>query len=223
MKKTKKVLLVCMAAAFTLAMSLSVCGCSKGYTLDKDDSILTEWGTRVQYKIDSSWDTLGPSDSSFSSSADYYTKDLYLHISLEDTEDSLYEYSSKSTYADWVDSEEEFLSQTPEEQAEQLGGDPEYPDLSDPDNYPQYSNASINEVGTITADGNEFRVYKVSYTATYSDSYYLEAHEKNPDFEQVQDTEMYYALLKDGDHDVEIIATSEGLLNDFMKTLEISW
>ena len=66
-------------------------------------------------------------------------------------------------------------------------------------------------------------VSKMKYTSTYSDSRAAEFRESNPDFEKTQSSTTYYAVIKDGSHDMEITAGSEKLLRDFLGTCTIKW
>ena len=230
MKKSKRVSIV-VAVVLAAIAALAISGCSN-YKLDKDGSLKTEWGTVFQYKVDSNWtedrnDALN--DDGVASV--YYSSEggeEFIDIFIENTDDGSYQYSSDSTYADWLSCQEETYSASAADQAdwyEENFSDSSYydPEQADPNNYPDFTNYSMTEENPITADDMEFRVYKMEYTSTYSDSEYAEIKEKNPDFKQSTDNVIYYAILKDGEHDVEIATSDRKLLKNFMKTLEISW
>lgn len=210
---------------------LTFCGCSATPNLSKDASLRTEWGTVLQYKINSDWHTV--SDYSSDSQASIYyaneeSKDT-LSIEVDNTNSSVYKYSSASTFGDYLDLQEEYFSQTAEQQARSYKDYNSHSsssiDLSKAENHPDYSDYSISEIKKEKIDGVEFRIYKQSYTATYSDSYVQTIHQNNPDsnFQKIQHATKYLALVKDGRHDLEITANNEALLNAFLETLSVRW
>ena len=218
---------------------ICIAGCSSiTYRLDRDKSLTTSWGSVFQYKIDSRWSE--PEWSSKVSNDDNFASALYssdneddwlgVSIHAQNPNGSLTKYSSTSTYGDWIDSQEKNYSQTAEEQAawhkehisKYTSSDPA---LDDPNHYPDYKDFSLNQIGDRTINGAEFRLYKMEYTLSYSEKAYATLKEKNPGTSTPQQQRMteFYAIVKDGSHDVEINTTNSQLLNDFLNTLQIKW
>ena len=199
MKSSFKVVL-CLVAAI---VPVCLFGCSGGtaasYNLNKDASFSTDWGALLQYKIDSSWEEHGAS-----SFVSYSGNNGFVGIDIQDTNSSLYQYSTDKSYADWQDRQREH------------GLDSGSDDI-------EYSNYSLEEAGTTTIDGYDFRLYKEKYTATYSDELLEKFKESDPNAQKTQENEMCHAVIKDGTHDMVITASSESLLNDFVKTMTIKW
>ena len=228
-KRTRFICCLCVAVLALMALCVGCAG--SDYDLDRDKSLKTQWGTVLQFKVDSDWVKSDyPIDEDDSSYMAFYSEDgnVGVSISVENTAGSLYEYSSTSTYGDWIDSFEEFYTKTPEEQAEEyvsLFGDSEYydPEEANPEYYDEYRDFSLDELNQVEIDGETFRVFKVKVTVVLSESRYEEAKKEDPDTEREWLSEAYYAILKEDGHDVEIYATSEELLRDFAGTMTIDW
>ena len=210
--------------ALTAVAMFAIAGCSSGYNLDKDASLKTDWGTVLQYKVDSNWkDTSLDSNSSYSASASYDSEegDDFIIVHVDNTRGSSYGTPDIQTYEEWEDGLKKTFSRSAQDQVdwykEMLSEDRSV------DEFPDYSNCSLDEQDPITVGDTEFRTFKLKYTVTYSDEAYKKAKENQTDLQQSHEGENYYAVLKDGEHDMEVTATSYGLLKDFMNTMEISW
>lgn len=155
---------------------------------------------------------------------------MYVSVTVENTNSSLWKYSSEATYGDWLDSREEYYSRSAEEQAawykenmsDYSGYDEE---RAKAESYPDYKNYKMSEAGSFDIDGVSFRLYKMTYTISYSDAAWSKLKERHPDanVKQTSDYDIYYAVVKDGSHDAVISASDERLLKDFLKTLQIKW
>ena len=174
--------------------------------LNKDASLKTEWGAVLQYKVNSDWNETGPNSSDSSAFVQYGSEDGFLWIDITNTKGSLYKYNSESTYSDWIDYQEEYHTQAPKDQDD-----------------PTYTDYSLEEIGTKQIGELEFRIYKMTYTVSFPDSFYEKVKAEKSDFKQNDSATYYYALIKDGPHDLEITANSEPLLNEFLGTLSIKW
>lgn len=216
--------------------ALFVVGCfGPNYKLDRDKSLSTSWGTVLQYKVDNGWSERDSAYSSEDSASVSYESDdgndsLFLNISVDNPSGSLRKYDSDSTYGDWLDSKEEYYTQSAEEQAAWYRENmsdylSENPTLGDANYYPDFKDYSMSELGSIDVDGTSFRLYKMEYTISYTDAAYANAKEKYPDsdIEQSRKEELFFAIVKDGLHDAEIATTNEKLLKDFMGTMQIKW
>ncbi|MCH4184486.1 MAG: hypothetical protein LKF61_03275 [Eggerthellaceae bacterium] len=221
---------IVIGAIFSLVAFATACSAS--YNLNKDDSVTTKWGTMLQYKIDKDWEKSSYSINDKSmADEDYHNSDdtIFVGLSIDNTNDSSYKYSTTSTYADWQDSMERRCTATPTEQAEEYKtttpqNSSYYDDeLADADCYPTYSDYSLSEKDPITINNNKFRIYKLHYKATSSDTAYTEEKENNPNAEQSTACDVAFALIKDGTHDIEVSASSEALLKSYLNTLEIKW
>lgn len=217
LKKPNKRLVAIVAAVTAIVIFVAIAAgvsCSgPSYKLDKDESIRTEWGTTVQFKIDKNWETNSTSNQnnewsvheSYFGPADSSDR-AYVFIDLENTGHRIYKYDSTATYSDWLESNKDFFDRH-----------------ATSENGVTQENYSMDELGTIKVDGNEFRLYKQHYTLSYDDAAYAKAKEKNPDAKQNTDLNTYYALIKDGKHDMEVTANTEKLLKDLLGTMKISW
>lgn len=214
-KKLGRGAIIAIAAVVVIAIIIAIVAgvsCSgPSYKLDRDKSIRTEWGATVQFKIDKSWEELWSFDNDDSSdiafSGGSEKSHTYVSVEIENTGSRLYKYDSSSTYGDWLDIQEKYGSSG----------------SNDPDYAYSVDDYSIGQIGTVETDGDEFRVYKERYTITYDDSTYAKYKENEPDSKQTNTREMYYAVLKDGKHDMEVSANNEKLLKDFLSTMKISW
>ena len=214
-KKLSKRTIIIIAAIVVVAIVVAIVAgvsCSgPSYKLDKDESVRTEWGTTVQFKIDKNWEEMLPSNNEWWSRTSFTNNanknHAYVSINLENAGSRLYKYDKSGTYSEWLDSQEEYFGTTSD-----------HSDLGfTVDDY------SIKQAGTIDVDGNEFRLYKEQRVETYDDSTYAKYKEKNPDIKQTNEHETYYAVFKDGRHDMEVSANSEKLLRDLLGTMSISW
>lgn len=211
-KKLSKRTIIIIAAIVVVAIVVAIVAgvsCSgPSYKLDKDESVRTEWGTAVQFKVDKGWEEKVISDSESSACTSYSGGEekakLFIFIDIDNTRGRTYKYSSSATYGDWLDNQEEFIEELSSE-------------------YLTYSGYSMDQLGDIDVDGNEFRLYKQQYTMTYRDDKYAEVKEKNPEAQKSYETTMFYAVLKDGRHDMVVDANNEKLLKDVLGTMTISW
>lgn len=226
----KKIIATIVASVIAIAIASGLCGCSGGVSsLNKDASLETDWGTVLQYKVNSNWEESDSASSDSLASVYYTDKNTKesIFISIDDADNLTYKYSSDSTYSDWIKNSEETYTRSAQDQADwykkNMTGQNYKEEYADPDMYPSYSNYSLDEVGQKDVSGCTFRIYKRSYTVTFSDSYIERAKEKNPDIQKTTDSTSYCAILKDGSHDMEITASSEALLNSFLSTLSIKW
>lgn len=225
----KKLGMVVALGLTSLLVMVGLAGCGNSVALTKDESLKTEWGTVLQYKIGDDWETLPGYSIKTSVTTSYYDEatESSLGIDLEDTNSAVYEYDTTSTYSDWLQSKEEFYTKSAQDQAdwykENITGDSYEEEYAQPENYADYTDFSIEEIGSEEVAGVEFRLYEMKYTSTYSDAWMEKIGEKNPDFDQVNHAVTYYAIVKDGEHDLEISANSEALLKSFLKTLTIKW
>lgn len=215
-----------MVSAIVLSLFLS--GCSS-VNLNKDASFRTDWGATVQYKVNSDWEEKEGLSTDSYYSIDYSSKNGKdtLFIWMSNTESSTYKYSSRSTYSQWLEDNEKTYSQSAQEQADaykQLSGSRASKDLTNPEAYPDYTGYTLNEAGTETVDGIEFRLYKMSYTRTYSDSQFAKMQENNPDkqIEQTEQITRYIAVVKNGVYDIEVMASNEAILKGVLDSMTIS-
>lgn len=228
LRRTRALLLV-----GSLIVVIVLCtGCfGASYSLDRDESIKTEWGAVIQYKIDDSW-AASPSNgaNSYSATASFHGDSAWLSFAMENADDSSYKYSSTSTYSGWLENQREFYTQSAADQAawyKEYMSDSRYYDESktNPSAYPDRTNYSMKEMGATRVGDVDFRLYTMKYTLSYSDEAYSRLKEEAPNTQQkqVEDHEMHYAIVKDGTHDFEVGANDERLLMDFMRTLQIKW
>lgn len=226
----KRIAKVSLLVAVVVTACLVIVGCgsaaSASYKLDRDKSIKTEWGAVAQYKIDSNWEEKTATSLKSHAITSYKTdkdKGNALVLDIANTGDSSYKYSSDSTYGDWLDSQENiYMNTKPEEMAEaaRAAGDT----AATADDYPTYSNYKMEELGAQVVDGLEWRLYKMSYTRAYTDAKTQMLKEKDPNFQQSQNNEVYYAIIKDGTHDFEVyVYSNQKLLKDFLDTLTVKW
>lgn len=190
---------VALGVVAAIALSLCCFGCAgAAYNLDKDAALETDWGATVQYKVDSTWN-----EQSLPGFVEYKGEDDSLIMTITDVNSSFYKFSKKSTYADWLKHEEIYL-------------------VTPTDNW-TYSNGTVEEVGTMEIDGVEFRVYKETYTVTYTEKMMNQFKEQGSEEAQVHEEVYFKAVVKDGAHDMEIAASSEELLNAVAATMIINW
>lgn len=228
----KKAAVLALLIMLTAIALLCVSCTSKSYNLNRDKSLSTNWGDTLQFRIDSNWSTDSPDyNSDFSKSMYFYNSDenLALSITAENTTRSSYKYSSTKTYGDWIDWTESLFSRSAANQADEYKqthskDDEDYdPEYASPDNYCDFTDCSITELASENNNGNNFKIYKLNYKASYSDAAYANLKNKWPDLEREYENERYYALVKDGTHDLEISTDDEGMLRAFLKTLTIDW
>ena len=228
MKPSMRVAIITLMA---IALAFSCLGCSaSSYSLTRDKSLSTDWGTVFQFKVDPNWtEADSPKGTESMVFASYFSADHNegASITATNTKHSSYKYSTTATYGDWMDSNEHFFSRTAKEQAQEyeklMGSSSSYKkEYASEDHYPDYKDCSISELGKESVSGTDFRLYKMKYTSAYSDAAY-ENIKKDSTIKQVMEHESYYAIVKDGSRDVEITATSEKILRDFLRTLEIKW
>ena len=222
------VLACLLGAGAFFAINSGLLGSS--YSLTKDQSIKTDWKTTLQFKVDPSWkDTSSPSNDEDSASASYADEkgEPWVNISLKNVDGMYYKLNSATTYEDWIKLNGNVYTLSAEEQAQfykDTMADSSYynANQASADNYPDYKDYSLKELGSKTIDGVGFRLYKMKVTVSMSDKMYNKAKQNNSEAKQTTVMEVYYAIVKDGNHDLEIAASSEKLLNDFLSTLVIS-
>lgn len=216
--KSNKYLVLILSLFLLLLSAFVLAGCG-GSTpqLNKDASLKTEWGALVQYKINDKWEEKSPSSLASYASVWYTTENnkLGIRVTINNPNNSTYKYSSTSTYSDWVKSEEKNHSDE--------GISSSLSSSVDAYKLPSYSDFTITEVGDKEAADITFRIYKETYTVSYSDKLAQEMKAKNPDFKQKEDCTTYYAVIKDGSHDMEISSSSDAILDSFLKTLSVKW
>jgi len=202
------------AAVICLFVCVLTCvGCSSTtYNLTKDEAIETKWGAFAQFKVADDWKRGTSTGGSNSSSIMEFTPadggpgDGILTIKLNNTNLPSYSWGSSVTYKGWIDYREAVS------------------DIHDkPLEGETVEDYSMEQIGTFSVGDTELRLYKESYNVNYSDKAYEAEKADNPNVEQKTFFEEYHAVLKDGKHDIEISAVDEGLLREFLKTLEVNW
>jgi hypothetical protein len=208
--KKKYVILVSIVAAMAVALALA--GCAPSYTLDKDAYLSTEWGATAQYKVDGDWEEYKSTGTDLDSYARYDSEDSHdsVSITLYNPASNIYGILGHPTYSDWLEYEEETHT-----------GDGHDDDSSNV--HTSYSNYEAEEQDPMTIDGEEFRVYKITYTFTITTTGSSSSSSGSSSTTSSTNYEEYHAVIKDGLHDADISASSYQLLKDFAETTEIDW
>lgn len=213
--------LIVIALAVFVALFINACSgasSAKPYNLTKDEAIKTEWGAIIQFKIDEDWE-----EDEFYSEYDFFQNDEkyttsyhsqprddgsedYIYISIMNTDHEYYSNESTNTYAGFREDLESYKEMFVEDND----------DLKSED-------VSIEEQEPITIDGIEYRVYRLSFEVSYSDEQYEKIKENYPEIPQNDIFEQYYAVVKDGEHDMEIESYDKELLIDFANAVEVKW
>lgn len=222
-------------AIFVALCALAISGCggasdSSDSGLIKDTSESAEWGTTLQFKVKSGWEKAGSSESTA-----YYLQTMYtdnsgnpmLNISLENPNSSTYGQNLTNSYDDWKEYVSQYYSRTSQQMAdvlnEAMGVSAGSSAAYNADMFPSYLNYSCTELDDATSHDKTYKLYKVSYDYEWTDAGYEDIKSKNSQIQKSGHSDEYYALLKDGTYDVEIITEqSEALLRDFVGTLNIS-
>lgn len=193
--------LVVIAAVILLA----VCGCSSSPKLDKDASIKTTWGELVQYKIPSDWESTKNSEElDFIAAKGYEHGDDWIDVVTNNTKDRNYSrIHDDTTYSDWVQSQEEQHSGEAKGESSRVGTTIEYSDYK------------LEQTGTKEIDGVEFRLYEATYKYKAIDSQIAD-YDKSTQY-------CYYAVVKDGTHDLRIGSNNKAVFNSFLDTITIKW
>lgn len=208
MQRLKKhILPYALVVLSTCVLALALCGCGPNkIPLQQEVTMETEWGPVAHYNVKTNWttyDTLTGSDR-YSSFA-YYENNI-------DPEDGFIFFMLTNPHTDkYENGSVPFL--TPDIVALVKTEHSQYAHHLVTEG--NWAALSQEESGEITFDR-----YKYSCNVTYYNSQY--PWNKGSDYKE-EDLEVVYAIAKSNIYDIEIAASSESLLNNFLDTLSIDW
>lgn len=84
-----------------------------------------------------------------------------------------------------------------------------------------YVDQTLEETGFRYINGNIVKLYTETIIEEIPNSIYQQRKEMNPEADNLSKSTMYYAVLIDNGHNIQIKTGSESLLNDFLNTLII--
>lgn len=173
---------------------------SMKYGLNNLITLESAWNETLQFKTSNSWKQISSNSNDSSAEITYDNGGSTISIKLRNPT----YHSFPQDYDKWKESKRKVFSARANQHPETT-----------------YVDQTLEETGFRYINGNIVKLYTETVIEEIPNSIYQQRKEMNPEADNLSKSTMYYAVLIDNGHNIQIETGSESLLNDFLNTLII--
>lgn len=173
---------------------------SMKYGLNNLITLESAWNETLQFKTSNSWKQISSNSNDSSAEITYDNGGSTISIELRNPT----YHSFPQDYDKWEESKRKVFSARANQHPETT-----------------YVDQTLEETGFRYINGNIVKLYTETVIEEIPNSIYQQRKEMNPEADNLSKSTMYYAVLIDNGHNIQIESGSESLLNDFLNTLII--